>query len=68
MCLLGLSMEYLEAHEPRAGFINPHDGYDALDPLGEIASKAAHHVTRSHGWNTMVRVKYQQSVTRLNEV
>jgi hypothetical protein len=30
---------------------------DTLGPLGEIASKAAQHVTRSRGWNTMERVK-----------
>jgi hypothetical protein len=57
MCLLGLPMEHVEAYEPREGFIHPHDGYDALDPLGEIASKAAQHVTRSQRWNNMVRVK-----------
>jgi hypothetical protein len=50
-------MEYIEAYEPRAGFVNPHDGYGTLGPLGEITSKAAQHVTRSRGRNTTTRVK-----------
>jgi hypothetical protein len=51
-------MEYLEAYEPREGFVHPHDRYDNLGPLGEITSKAAQHVTRSWGWNTTARVKH----------
>jgi hypothetical protein len=50
-------MEYVEAYEPRAGFVHPHDGYDTLGPLGEITSKAPQRVTRSQGRNTMARVK-----------
>jgi hypothetical protein len=50
-------MEYVEAYEPRAGFVHPHDGCDTLGPLDEITSKPAQRVTRSQGWNTMVRVK-----------
>jgi hypothetical protein len=50
-------MEYVEVYESTAGFVHPHDGYDTLDPLGEITSKTAQHVTRSRGWNTTVRVK-----------
>jgi hypothetical protein len=57
MCLLGSPMEYVEAYEPRAGFVHPHDGYDILGPLGEITSKATQRVTRSRGWNTTVRIK-----------
>jgi hypothetical protein len=53
---LGYPMEYVEAYEPRAGFVHPHDIYDTLGPLGEITSEAAPHVTRSQGWNIMVRV------------
>jgi hypothetical protein len=53
----GFPMEYVEAYESRARFVHPHDGYDTLGPLGEITSKAAQRVTRSHGWNTTVRVK-----------
>jgi hypothetical protein len=49
--------EYVEAYEPRAGFIHPHNGYDALGPLGEITSIAAQHVTRSQGWNITIQVK-----------
>jgi hypothetical protein len=55
--LSGFPMEYVEAYEPRAGFVYPHDGDDTLGPLDEITSKAIQHVTRSRGWNTMVRVK-----------
>jgi hypothetical protein len=47
-------MEYVEADEPRAGFVHLHDGYDTLGPLGEIIAKAAQHVTRSRGWNITV--------------
>jgi hypothetical protein len=54
---LGFPIEYVEAYEPRAGFVYPHDGYDTLGPLGEIISEATQHVTRSQGWNIMVRVK-----------
>jgi hypothetical protein len=50
----GFPMEYVEAYESRARFVHPHDGYDTLGPLGEITSKAAQRVTRSHGWNTTV--------------
>jgi hypothetical protein len=32
-------MEYVEAYEPRAGFVHPHDEYDTLGPLSEITSK-----------------------------
>jgi hypothetical protein len=53
----GSPKEYVEAYEPRAGFFLPHDGYDTLGPLGEITSVAAQRVTRSPGWNIMVRVK-----------
>jgi hypothetical protein len=53
-CLSGFPMEYVEVYEPRAGFVHLHDGYDTLGPLGEIASKAAQHVTRSRGWNTTI--------------
>jgi hypothetical protein len=54
---LSFPMEYVEAYEQRAGFVHPHNGYDTLGPLGEITSEAAHHVTRSQGWNITVRVK-----------
>jgi hypothetical protein len=39
--LSGFPIEYVEAYEPRAGFIHPHDGDDTLGLLGEITSKAA---------------------------
>jgi hypothetical protein len=26
-------MEYVEAYEPRAGFVHPHDGYHNVGPL-----------------------------------
>jgi hypothetical protein len=65
---LGSPMGYVEGYEQTVGFVHPHDGYDTLGPLDEITSKAAHHVTRSWGWNTTVRVKQQYAVTRLNEV
>jgi hypothetical protein len=54
---LGFPKEYVEAYEPRAGFAHPHDGYDILGPLGEITSIATQRVTRSRGWNIMVRGK-----------
>jgi hypothetical protein len=54
---LGFPKEYVEAYEPRAGFVYPHDGYDTLGPLGEITSIAAQHVTGSRGWNITVQVK-----------
>jgi hypothetical protein len=47
--LSGFPMEYVEAYEPRVGFVHPHDGDDTLGPLGEITSKATQHVTRSRG-------------------
>jgi hypothetical protein len=50
-------MEYVDAYEPRAGFVHPHDGYGTLGPLSEITSKAAQDVTTSRGWNTTRRVK-----------
>jgi hypothetical protein len=46
---LDFSMEYVEAYEPRARFIHPHDEYDTLGPIGEITSKAAQHMTKSQG-------------------
>jgi hypothetical protein len=51
-------MEYIEAYEPRAGFVHPHDGYDTLGTLGDITSKVVQCVTRSQGWNTIVQVKH----------
>jgi hypothetical protein len=51
---LGSPKEYVEAYEPRAGFVHPHDRYDTLDPLGEITSIVAQRVTRSRGWNIIV--------------
>jgi hypothetical protein len=44
--LLDFPMEYVEAYEPRAGFVHPHDEDDSLGPLGEVISKATQHVTR----------------------
>jgi hypothetical protein len=55
---LGFLKGYVEAYEPRTGFVHPHDGYDALGPLGDITSIAAQHVTRSQGGNITIRVKY----------
>jgi hypothetical protein len=43
----GFPMEYVEAYEPRAGFVHPHNGDDTLGPLGDIISEVAQHVTRS---------------------
>jgi hypothetical protein len=37
----GFAMEYVEAYEPRAGFVNLLNGDDTLGPLGEITSEAA---------------------------
>jgi hypothetical protein len=54
---LGFPMVYVEAYEPRAGFVHPHDGYDTLGPLSEITSEATQNVTRSRGRNITVRVK-----------
>jgi hypothetical protein len=54
---LGFPVEYVEAYEPRAGFVHLYDGYDTLGPLGEITSEAAQHVSRSRGWNITIRVK-----------
>jgi hypothetical protein len=51
----GFSMEYVEAYVSRVGFFHPHDGDVTQGPLGEIKSKAAHHVTRSRRWNITVR-------------
>jgi hypothetical protein len=42
---------------PIAEFVHPYEGDDTLGPLGEITSEVAQHVTRSRGWNIMVRVK-----------
>jgi hypothetical protein len=52
----GLPKEYVEAYEPRAGFVHPYDGYDTLGPLSEIASIVTQHVTRSQGCNITERV------------
>jgi hypothetical protein len=41
MCLLGSPKEYVEAYEPREGFVHPHDVYGTLGPLGEIISNSA---------------------------
>jgi hypothetical protein len=51
----GFSMEYVEAYVLRVGFFHPHDGDVTQGPLGKIKSKAAHYVTRSRGWNIIVR-------------
>jgi hypothetical protein len=53
----GFPMEKVEAYLPRVGFVDPHDGEDTQGPPGEITSEAAQHVTRSRGWNIIVRVK-----------
>jgi hypothetical protein len=50
----GLPIKYVEAYEPRARFVHPHDRYDTLGPLSEITSIAAQHVTRSQEWNITV--------------
>jgi hypothetical protein len=39
-CVLGSPKEYVEAYEPRAGFVHLHDRYGTLG-LGEITSKSA---------------------------
>jgi hypothetical protein len=39
--LSSFPIKYVEAYEPRAGFVHPHYGDDTLGPLGEIVSKAA---------------------------
>jgi hypothetical protein len=46
---LGFPKGYVEAYEPRAGFVHPYDGYDTLGLLGDTTSIAAQHVTRSRG-------------------
>jgi hypothetical protein len=38
-CLLSSLKEYVEAYEPRVGFVHPYEGYDTMGSLGEITSK-----------------------------
>jgi hypothetical protein len=55
MCLLGFSMEYVEAYASRAGFVLPSDG-KILWAHPVRFHPMLQHVTRSRGWNITERV------------